>query len=101
MNLPVDFDPLAFHEWKIRWGLNKVTYYVDGAALFSATSFVPQMQANIIAWGPERDWPDAYDASLQPANTSARNQNFGALVDYVSVTEIRPALTPILNFLLE
>src|ERR1044071_15515 len=90
VNLPANFDPLAFHEWKIRWGMSKVTYLLDGAEIFSATSFIPQgpMQANIIAWGPAPEWPDAYDPSLQPVNNPGANQTFTALVDYLTVTAI-------------
>jgi predicted outer membrane repeat protein len=85
VNLPATFDPLAFHDWKIRWGLGKTSFFVDGIELFSATDFVPQgpMHANMVAWAPAADWPDAYDASLQPAKTN--QQHYTALVDYVSV----------------
>jgi hypothetical protein len=89
VNLPAGFDPLAFHEWTIRWGLSRVTYFVDGIELFSAADFIPQgaMQANIIAWAPGSDWADAYDASLQPTMANG-NQHFGALVDYVTVVPV-------------
>lgn len=87
------FDPLVFHEWKIRWGLGKITYFVDGIELFSATSFIPQgpMRANIIAWGPASDWSDAYDSSLQPAAVAGENQRFAAFVDWVSVAAVPSA----------
>jgi hypothetical protein len=94
MNLPAGFDPLAYHEWKIRWSMSRLTYYVDSVALFSTTTFVPQrpMHADMIAWGPDADWSDAYDASLQPANSAGGNATFTALVDRVTV-RTRPVFT--------
>jgi len=98
VDLPQGFDPLAFHEWTIRWGSSRITYYVDGMELFSATDFIPQgpMQANIIAWAPDSGWADAYDGSLQPAASSGENQHFTALVDFVTVVPVTKAhfITP-------
>lgn len=87
VNLPAGFDPLAYHEWKIRWGTSRLTYYLDSVALFSTTTFVPQrpMPADMIAWGPASDWSDAYDASLQPTNNQNANQSFVVLVDRFTV----------------
>jgi hypothetical protein len=89
-NLPEGFDPLAFHEWKIRWGLGRVTCFVDDIELFSTNMFVPQgpMVADMIAWAPDSSWPDAYDAALQPVLTTGGNQHFVAQVDYVSVVPV-------------
>lgn len=89
-NLPAGFDPLAYHEWKIRWGTSRLTYYVDNIELFSTTTFVPQrpMHADMIAWGPASDWTAAYDASLQPTNNQNANQSFYALVDYFTVKTV-------------
>lgn len=91
--LPSGFDPLASHEWRIRWFKDRVTYFVDGIELLSATSFVPQgaMQANIIVWAPAADWFDAFHSSLQPVANVGLDQRFVALVDYVSVSETAPA----------
>lgn len=88
--LPASFDPLAYHEWKIVWGQGRAIYLVDGMTLFSATDHVPQrpMQANVIAWGPAPEWPDAYDASLQPVSSAGLDQSFVARIDYVSVTAV-------------
>jgi hypothetical protein len=96
VNLPAGFDPLAFHEWKIRWSQSRVAYYLDDEELFTTTTFVPQgaMQANIIAWAPAAEWPDAFDASLQFTADSQQNQRFTALVDYVSVSPIAAASGP-------
>ena len=95
VNLPGGFDPLAYHEWKIRWGTSRLTYYVDNVELFSTTTFVPQrpMHADMIAWGPASDWSAAYDASLQPTNNQNANQSFYALVDYFTVKTV-PVGTP-------
>jgi len=90
VNLPAAFDPLAFHDWTIRWTLNRLDYLVDGVLLFSTTTHVPQgpMQANIIAWAPSIEWAAAYYASLQPVGAVTSNQSFLAQVDSVNVTEI-------------
>lgn len=86
VDLPSGFAPTGFHEWKIRWGLDRVTYSVDGTELLSVTTHVPHgnMWANIIAWGPAEDWPGAFHASLQPIAMD-QQQHFTALVDYVAV----------------
>jgi len=95
MNLPAGFDPLAYHEWKVRWGSSRLLYYVDNVELFSATTFVPQrpMHADMIVWSPASDWSAAYDASLQPTNNQSANQSFNALVDYFTVKTV-PVGTP-------
>lgn len=87
VNLPAGFDPLAYHEWKIRWGFSRLTFYVDSILLFSTTTFVPQrpMDADMIAWGPASDWSEAYDVSLQPVDNAAANRTFIALIDRFTV----------------
>ncbi|MCX6539831.1 MAG: family 16 glycosylhydrolase [Acidobacteria bacterium] len=88
VDLPPGFDPLAYHEWKIRWGTSRLTYYVDAVALFSTTTFVPQrpMHADMIVWGPaSSDWSDAYDPSLQAVDNAGANQAFVALIDRFTV----------------
>ena len=90
VNLPSNFDPLALHNWQIRWQLNQVTYSVDETVIFTAHDFIPQgsMQANIIAWAPGAEWRDAYHASLQPALSAGANQSFVAQVDSVTVAAV-------------
>ncbi len=88
--LPAGFDALADHDWKIVWGLGKVSYSVDGTVLSSATTVIPQgaMQANVIVWGPAPEWPDGYHPSLQPAPIKDADQRFGALIDSMSVQAV-------------
>src|SRR5207237_5450941 len=90
VNLPAGFDPLAYHEWKIRWGTSRLTYYVDNVELFSTTTFVPQrsMHADMIVWGPSSDWSDAYDPLLQPVSSAGANQAFVALIDRFTVRSL-------------
>lgn len=89
-NLPAGFDPLGWHEWKIRWGVSRLTFYVDDVALFSTTTVIPQrlMHADIVAWGPGPEWAAAYHSSLQPVTSEASNQAFTALVDRVVVRPV-------------
>jgi glycosyl hydrolase family 16 len=99
VDLPAGFDPLAYHEWKIRWATSRLTYYLDAVALFSTTTFVPQrpMHADMIVWGPASDWSDAYDPSLQPVASQGANQSFVALIDRFAVRTIpvfEESLTP-------
>jgi beta-glucanase (GH16 family) len=91
VNLPQGFDPLQEHVWTLRWFRSRIEYLVDGVLLATETTFVPQgpMHANMNAWGPATEWPDAYDASLQPVTTSAQNQRFVAYVTLVEVTSTR------------
>lgn len=92
-NLPPGFDPLAPHEWTIRWSFSKIDYLVDGALLFSAVTHVPRgpMQVNVNAWGPGPNWADAFSASLEPAASAATDQSFVALLNSVTVTSSRRA----------
>jgi hypothetical protein len=88
VNLPAGFNPLAPHDWTIRWSLTRIDYLVDGVLLFSTTTHVPQgfMQVNEDAWAPASDWSTAYSPLLQPASSAAQNQSFVALLTSVSVT---------------
>jgi hypothetical protein len=89
VNLPGGFNPLAEQEWTIKWSLQRIDYLLNGLLLASVTDHVPQgpMQANIIAWGPDSNWSAAYNASLQPVNSSGLNQSFIAEVRSVTVSE--------------
>ena len=88
VNLPSGFDPLAAHEWTIRWSLAEIGYYVDGALLYTATTYVPQgpMHVEIEAWSPDTAWLAAYSPSILPVSSSAQNKTFTALVMFVTVT---------------
>ena len=93
VNLPAKFDPLAAHDWTIRWSRTRVDYLVDGTLLGSATTVIPQgpMQVNEIAWGPEKDWAAAYSASLQPVPTQSQAQVNTAYLTSVIVAETSAA----------
>ena len=82
VNLPAGFDPLAAHDWTIRWSFARIEYLVDGLLLHAATTKVPQgpMNATVIAWGPDAGWPAAFHASLQPASSPPLGQSFTALL---------------------
>lgn len=86
-SLPAGFDPLAPHDWTIRWSLSRIDYLVDGTLLGSSTNIVPQgaMSVNVNAWGPATDWPQAYSAALQPAGSAAANSRFVAYLKSVVV----------------
>ena len=86
--LPAGFDPLAAHDWTVRWSLSQVDYYVDGLLLASSTTFVPQgaMTMNVNAWGPDTQWTQAYSASLQPVVTAQQNSRYVAYVKYIVVS---------------
>lgn len=90
VNLPSGFDPLAVHDWTIRWSLSSIDYLVDGTLLSSTTSVIPQgaMQVNQIAWGPDAGWPAAFNASLQPVSSAGQNQRFLALTKSITVSQV-------------
>lgn len=98
VDLPAGFDPLAAHNWTIRWSGNRIDYLVDGILLGFDTTFVPQgrMSANVIAWAPPSGWTEAYHSSLLPAANAGTNQSLAALVKSVSVREI--TTTPRLRY---
>lgn len=93
-NLPIGFNPLARHEWTIRWSLKAIEFYVDGTLLLSVDTNVPHgpMNVNEIAWGPDTTWPAAYDASLQPVNSAGQNEAYTALLTGVTVAESSKSL---------
>lgn len=90
--LPVGFDPLATHDWTIRWSLSTIEYLVDGVLLKSETTFVPQrpMHVDLNVWGPDIEWPAAYSALLPIAGTAGANQRFVGTVRNVEVRITRP-----------
>lgn len=90
VSLPAGFDPLAVHEWTIRWSLSRIDYLVDGVLLGSSTTFVPRgpMQVNEIAWGPGPEWSAAYSPALQPVTQKLQNQAFTAHLMSVTVSEV-------------
>jgi hypothetical protein len=96
VNLPPGFDPLAAHDWTIRWSRQQIDYLLDGSVLWSTTTHVPQgpMAANIIAWAPDGEWVDAYSPVLQAAATTAQNQTFTAHVRSVTVRDLQSSVPP-------
>lgn len=94
VDLPAAFDPLAAHDWTIRWSLSRIDYVLDGVLLHSTDTHVPQgpMHANVIAWAPDSDWPAAYDATLQPATSAESNVPFSTNVRSVVVRELHGAV---------
>ena len=86
--LPFGFDPLAVHDWTIRWSRARIDWSVDGTLLSSVSTAVPQgaMAANIIAWGPNTDWPEAYNAALRPVSGAQQNSRFVAYVKSILVS---------------
>lgn len=86
--LPSGFDPLAVHDWTIRWSPARIDWSVDGTLLSSVSTAVPQgaMAANIIAWGPNTDWPEAYNGALKPASSAQQNSRFVAYVKSINVS---------------
>lgn len=92
IDLPPGFNPLAVHDWTIRWSTTRIDYLVDGILLSTSFDHVPQgpMQVNVIAWGPDAGWSAAYNSSLQPAASAGANQSFVALLQQVTVTDSVP-----------
>lgn len=90
VGLPAGFDPLAAHDWTIRWALDRIDFLVDGVLLGKTTTKVPQeaMQVNLNVWGPAPDWAAAYDASLQPVTNAGQSQTFAAYVRSVEVKQV-------------
>ena len=88
--LPPGFDPLAVHDWTIRWTLTRIEFSVDGTLLSSVSNAVPQgpMAANIIAWGPGTDWPEAYNSALKVAGSASQNTRHVAYVKSVTVSAL-------------
>lgn len=86
--LPSGFDPMAVHDWTIRWSPARIDFSVDGTLLSSVSSAVPQgpMAANIIAWGPNTDWPAAYNSALKPVSSAQQNSRFVAYVKSIIVS---------------
>ena len=86
--LPSGFDPMAPHDWTIRWSPARIDFALDGTLLSSAFTAVPQgpMAVNIIAWGPNTDWPEAYNSLLKPVSSAPQNSRFVAYVKSIIVS---------------
>lgn len=92
INLPMGFNPLAVHDWTIRWSTTRIDYLVDGILLSTSFDHVPQgpMQVNVIAWGPDSAWAAAHNSSLVSVASAGANQSFVALLQQVTVTDSVP-----------
>jgi uncharacterized protein (TIGR03437 family) len=87
--LPAGFDPLAPHNWTIRWSRTRIEFLLDDVRLGLVTDHIPQgpMQATVDAWGPDTDWSAAYSSSLQKVSSAAAKQTFVARLTSVTVSD--------------
>ncbi|MCW5211439.1 glycoside hydrolase family 16 protein [Desulfobulbus sp. TB] len=93
-----------FHTYEIQWYPGRVSWFIDGRQVRTATEHVPTgpMYFHLNMWVPDTDWPEAYSPEIQPTSSSGSNQIFQMTVDSVKIQPITPRafLTPALPLLL-
>jgi Glycosyl hydrolases family 16/RTX calcium-binding nonapeptide repeat (4 copies) len=82
------------HTYRIVWQPNQVRWLVDGKAVRTDTTHVPQhpMQLHLNIWAPSADWSQAYNAALQPTTNQPDNVKY--FFDVNSVKVVRLASAP-------
>jgi beta-glucanase (GH16 family) len=76
-----------YHDYGIRWTAKEVSWLIDGKVVRTTTEHVPTepMKFHFNIWAPDRYWPDAHSAAIQPV-TSAEA---ASVLDYLSVASIK------------
>lgn len=82
----------SYHTYQILWSTNQVSWYVDTQLVRTVTTESPipvgPMCIHLNMWAPGQEWPNAYDASLQPVSNPSLNKNYFLLVDQVMVQTV-------------
>jgi beta-glucanase (GH16 family) len=83
----------GYHLYEIKWLPTRVSWYVDGHLVRTATSHIPTgpMHVHLNMWAPDSDWPGAYYSGIQPTESSRANKVFTMSIDSVVVILIKPA----------
>lgn len=83
-------DVNQWHSYVIRWLPDRTEWLIDGKIVATSTKARPDaaQAVHLDIWAPASDWPDAYDASLKPATSSANNHRYYFDVDYVEVRSL-------------
>lgn len=81
----------GYHLYRIQWLPTRVSWYVDGRLVRTATGSIPKgpMRLHINMWAPGSDWSDAYYAGIDPTNSLRRNRIFNMSVDSVVVVALK------------
>jgi hypothetical protein len=83
-----------FHVYEMQWRPTKVTWLIDGKPVRTTTRNVPShpMSIHLNAWAPDANWPNGYNAAIQPARSQSDNRVVGSLiVDQVIIQPLQPS----------
>jgi beta-glucanase (GH16 family) len=83
-------DLTAFHDYEIRWYVDRVEWFVDGDLIRTETDTVPDDPQNIRLnfWAPDAFFTEAYDAALVPADALESNDIYYYDVDFVEIRRL-------------
>jgi hypothetical protein len=86
----IDWNNGAWNVYKIRWYPDRTEWIVNDVIIRTEHEVRPGSPMGVWfnAWGPEPEWPDAYDPSLKPVSTLEENKTHSYDVDYVKVRRI-------------
>lgn len=81
----IGFDPTQWHNYEMRWFIDRVQWFVDGVMVREELDTVPDdpKEVRINIWAPNQFFSQAYDPLLQPAASPAGNMEYELEVDYV------------------
>jgi hypothetical protein len=76
-----------YHLYEIIWEPDKVSWLLDGKLIRVETERVPviPMELHLNTWIPDADWPQAYNAILQPVATKEEDQEYSMSVDFIEI----------------
>jgi beta-glucanase (GH16 family) len=83
-------DLTQFHTYRMEWFPDRVRWLIDNQLVLEDTVHIPHgaLALHLNIWVPDKDWSDAYSASLQPAGNAAANVSYDVDVDYVRVARL-------------
>lgn len=77
----------GFNTYRIEWFPDRVDWFVNDVLVRSETGTIPDdpMNFGLSLFAPDSTFTDAFDATLQPAATSAANETYFFEVDFVEI----------------
>ena len=88
-------DATGFNDYRIEWFPDRVDFFVNDVLVRTETGTVPDdpMNFGLGFFAPDSSFSAAFDATLQPATTSAANETYFFEVDFVEIRRPLPDLT--------
>ncbi|HTJ65677.1 MAG TPA: glycoside hydrolase family 16 protein [Alphaproteobacteria bacterium] len=80
-----------FHLYEMRWRPGQVSWLIDGKLVRTTKSHLLSrpVSFHLNAWAPDANWPNGFNAAIQPTRSQAANTVVGSLI--VDSVIIRPS----------